>query len=178
MANHSILSGTPTVPNGISPDVEYVIIGIIFLFISIRVFVRGINGRPYRQSYLYRRPVLYTLLTLYLIFPELYVSDFILLVLLAIPLGFIIGDRYGGDVSFFSVNSTLYFKRSPVIMIIWLISFGIRLILEILYPTVFLYDVMVDLLLAFTDGMLIGEARNVIIKARERNEQNASTEAV
>lgn len=178
MASQPICSLSATGPAGISPDYEFIIIGVIFLFIAVRVFARGINGMPYRKSYLYRRPFLYTVLTIYLIIPELYVSYSILLVLAAIPLGFILGDRFGGNITFFNQNSTLYFKRSPVIMIIWLISFGVRLVLEVLYPTVFLYNFIVDLLLAFTDGMVIGEARNVIVKARERQEQTISPDAL
>ncbi|MCL4334655.1 MAG: hypothetical protein M1402_00955 [Candidatus Thermoplasmatota archaeon] len=177
MAGQLIYSVSSTGPTGISQYYEFIIIGVIFLFIAIRVFARGINGMPYRKSYLYRRPVLYTFLTIYLIIPELYVSDSILFVLAAIPLGFILGDRFGGNVTFFNRNGTTYFKRSPVIMIIWLISFGVRLVLEVLYPTVFLYNIMVDLLLAFTDGMLIGEARNVVVKAKESKDQTLSPEA-
>ena len=109
------------------------------------------------------RPVLYFIIGLAILS---YDFSFLPLVLLAIVAGFVVGIRYGGGVTFFFRDGTLYYKRSVLLYVVWLSLFVIRIAFEFFYFDNFYGILIVDNLLMFSSGLLIGEAYHIISKAR------------
>ena len=84
--------------------------------------------------------------------------DYIIIILLLIFPGIILGLRLANNVKFFNKDDNLYYKRSQIIMIFWIISFLGRMLLFTLYPSNILAGFIIDLLLSFTLGLIIGES--------------------
>jgi hypothetical protein len=130
----------------------------ILVLIAVRRIYRGIYGRQYRSSRVFVTPAIYLFLLVFSMFAL--GTNFILeiSVLLLILPGIPIGLRFGSSVKFFKRNETLFYRRSQFVLVFWLISFVVREILAILYPSVLYVILAVDALLAFTTGIIIGEA--------------------
>lgn len=146
--------------------------GIYFIFIFVVVMVavrmyRGINGRVYSRTRVLRIPIVYTILTVVTVLSLSLLDMDIVISLALIPVGIIIGLRLGTGVKFVKRNNTLYYVRSPIIMILWLASFIARFLLEYLYPGNLTVMFAVDSALTVTTGIFIGEAINVIRKKNE-----------
>ncbi|MFG1450169.1 MAG: hypothetical protein AAE983_05980 [Thermoplasmataceae archaeon] len=154
--------------SGISSNSSQLFGLLVFLaiIITLRLY-RGLNGRIYSTARVLRTPIIYILITLFTIFLSGILNATLESTLLLIPLGTLLGYAYGTKVSFFYRNNFLYYKRSPIIMIIWLVSLIIRFVLEILIPLNQTGLLIIDLLLAGTTGILMGEALNIIKKKKE-----------
>ncbi len=99
-----------------------------------------------------------------------YLTIIIVLIFAGITPGYI----YGEQVSFFMKDNLLYYKRSPYILVTWVVTFMGRIILEIVYPYNITADFIVDALLAVTLGLIIGESVKTYYKYREYiNDKNS-----
>jgi hypothetical protein len=137
-----------------------IIIIVIVLAVARRIY-RSMRGTRFTTRGLYTMPAVYLLLTaveLAAVSPT-YID--VLAAIVALALGLLIGLGIGGGVQFFEKNNSIYYKRSPVIMTVWLVSFMARFGLEIAYPSLTIAAVAVDVLLAGTTGMIIGEAVHI-----------------
>jgi hypothetical protein len=156
-------------PAGQTPQGAYSLIFLVVFmaFIVIRRVYRGINGRAYRDSRVFMLPAIYLILTIALTVPVGLLNPDYFAVLALIPLGIIIGLRFGGNISFFRRNNQLYYKRSPFILFFWLFSFILRIILEFLFPGNTEVLIIVDALLSLTAGMILGESLHTLSKKKE-----------
>lgn len=139
---------------------------IILVLIALFSFYRSFYGRKYRPSRVFLRPALYLLFALFLIS----ISFSLLLLtasLLLVVLGAVTGLVLGGSVTFFRKNNLLYYRRSRFVYAIWLVLFILRVAVEIEGLTDFTAIAVVDGLLAFSSGLLLGEAYHIIGMARK-----------
>jgi hypothetical protein len=122
---------------------------------------RGMKGTKYSAMNVYRLPISYlaiTIISLLIISPS-YLD--ILVVAAAIIVGYLLGLRLTAGLQFFEKNNATYYKRSPFIMIVWLISFIARFGIELLVPLSLPIEIGIDIILAGTTGMIIGEATHI-----------------
>lgn len=155
--------------------------GLYFTLIFVAVIValrlyRGIDGRRYSNIRVLRLPVIYSLLTLFTVLAVSLIDNLIIATLAFIPAGAIAGYRFGSNVKFFMKNSSVYYARSPVVMVLWLASFIARYILEFAYPGNLTVILVVDSVLSLTTGLLIGEAVNIMQRRKEFKETAPSAE--
>lgn len=68
--------------------------------------------------------------------------------------------------TFFFRDGILYYKRSILLYVVWLSLFVTRISFEFFYLNNFYGVLIVDNLLMFSSGLLIGEAYHIISKAR------------
>ena len=148
-------------PSGGSVQSIYFLLIFLAIIVTLRIY-RGINGRIYSTARVLRVPVVYVFLTLITVIEVGTFEPILVATLALIPAGFLLGYRFATKVTFFNRNNTVYYKRSPAVLIIWLISFIIRLVLEITIPPTVTIDFIVDLILCSTTGIFIGEALNVV----------------
>lgn len=134
----------------------------IVLLVVVRRIMYAVNGRRFSTGRVLSLPVIYLVLTFVTLIPLEYLNPMSLLSLLAIPVGFAAGYMFGKQVSFFKRGEVLYFKRSPVILVLWLISYVTRIILIYFLGTNFEIVFLVDSILALTSGLIIGEAVRVL----------------
>ncbi len=148
-------------------NVDYLIIIIFVLFIAVRRLYSGLRGRKFKESRIYTLPVIYVVLLLFSL-DGLYSNlEYIILILILILPGILLGLKLGNNIEFFSRNGSLYYKRSQIIMIFWIVSFIGRMLLFMLYPSNILAGFIIDLLLSFTLGLIIGESINLYNKYKE-----------
>ncbi len=136
----------------------YLFIIIFILFVAIRRLYSGMNGRKFKESRIYTLPLIYIILLLFSLEGIYSNLDYIIIILLLIFPGIILGLRLANNVKFFNKDDNLYYKRSQIIMIFWIISFLGRMLLFTLYPSNILAGFIIDLLLSFTLGLIIGES--------------------
>lgn len=180
LSSASSQQGFTGFPAGGSPNSIYFFLAFIAVIATLRIY-RGINGRVYSQVRVLRLPVVYVILTLVII---LFFDSFNLMLVATlgiIPLGFLLGYVYGTRVKFFSRNNVVYYTRSPVIMVVWLVSYVGRMVIAIVVSPSFTVLFIFDALLCATTGLLIGEALNIMRKRREyvepRTDQNVQDES-
>lgn len=123
-----------------------------------------------------RLPVIYVILTVLTVVPLEIAYPIALSSLAAIPLGYALGYLFGQKVEFFNSNGVLYFKRSPLILLIWLVSFIVRIVLEFEFSLNLQALFIVDIILALTAGLLIGEAVHVLRSHQNYTQKKTDTE--
>lgn len=156
-------------PESQSNDVTLIILLIIIIFIGLRRLQRGMKGRKFRRWRIILFPLLYSIITLYILTMDwrnfgAYIDISVLLLMI---IGFMTGIRYGESVSFFTRGKELYFKRSPYILAIWTASFAVRITIESAFPKLLVYTEIVDGLLSLTSGLVAGETFNILGKKKE-----------
>lgn len=179
LINHISTFSSTSPPVGLDTQGNslYVFVLIIAVIVTLRLY-RGINGRAFSSARVLRTPVIYVILTLITVVPT-GITDFADLgTLLLIPVGLVIGYRFGVNVSFFEQNGIVYYKRSQVIMFVWLVSLILRLVMEVIYPTSSTAILIVNILLTVTTGLVIGEAMNIIKKEKEFREKNTDNAGI
>ncbi len=137
-----------------------ILLVIITVLVAVRIY-RNMRGMKFTTTTLYRLPVIYLALTA---IDLLAVNPSYLDVVVAagaLAIGTVIGLRIAGGVRFFTKGGAVYYSRSPAIMIIWLLSFIGRFAVEIAYPAVPIAALAVDIVLAGTTGMIVGEAVHI-----------------
>ena len=167
----SINSGNSASGVSVNGTQVYGLLVFLAIIVTLRLY-RGLNGRIYSTSRVLRTPIIYILITLFTVFFSGILNLTLEVTLLLIPLGTLLGYAYGTNVIFFYKNNFLYYKRSPIIMIIWLVSLVIGFAIEVLVPLNFTILLIVDLLLSGTTGVLTGEALNIMKKRKEFNPSN------
>lgn len=145
-------------------------LAVFMVFIVSRRIYSGMNGRIYRNSRIFSLPIIYLLLTLYSIIPLGLANISYFYVLTLVPLGILVGLRFGGNVSFFIRNNVLYYKRSPFILAFWLASFVLRISLIYVYPGNNEVFFVVDAILSLTSGLIIGESLHTLNKRKKFSE--------
>jgi hypothetical protein len=164
-------------------QLEY-IYAILFIAIIMLLRLRRQN-KGYKASAMriFRYPAVYIVLSLLLV---LYTPSVMLFLLTAISiiLGYAIGITFGSKSSVFSSQGKMMYKRSKEIFTIWMAAFVIRVLIEFLFPIntpsaigtqslyltyaipsgVYFWYMVADMLLAFSAGMLLGEALHIYKK--------------
>lgn len=141
---------------------EFLIIVVIILIFRMSRFINGqrFSGR------IFFLPAIYILLiaefVVYLSLEQLAVV--VALAVVALP----IGTRVGGNPEFFFRNEVLYFKRSFILMVVWLGALVVRIVLEILYTNPSgTIEFIITGLLAMTLGLIAGERVMIYRKGTE-----------
>ena len=149
---------------------DYIFI-ILIVFIAVRRLSRGIHGRVYSRARVLRVPVVYSLLSIFLL--SYIVSDLIytaIAVLMIIP-GLIAGMKFGSLSTVYEQNGQIMYRRSAAILAIWMILFILRVYTEIFVPADLLVNFTIDAFLILSLGLLIGEAYHLVNKYNELMEQ-------
>ncbi|MEM0154297.1 MAG: DUF1453 family protein [Methanothrix sp.] len=159
---------------------EYLFIIIFLAVIILLRFRRQSRGSKATPSRIFRYPAIYIFLSIILV---AYTPSLILLIfaVLAIILGYVIGNMLGRKSSVFMSEGKMLYKRSNEVFTIWLIAFVVRALIEFVLPIpsintipinrainafsgVYMWYSVVDILLAFSAGMLLGEALHLYKK--------------
>ena len=151
----------------------YVLLIAIALVLTLRMY-RGMTGTKFKRWRLYFLPIVYLALVFFSL-PALsltYVD--IAVVLGSIIAGGLLGLRYGGGVQFYDKNSQIYYKRSPVIMMVWLASYIGRFAVGLLVPSNFYINFAVEIALALTTGLIAGEAYHIYNKYKEYKKEDGA----
>jgi hypothetical protein len=138
----------------------YIVLVIILLVIARRIY-KARMGTKFKSRYVYVIPILYLILTILSLFAFVPTVLDVLSTVLAIVIGVSIGLKLGGGVTFFEKNNQVYYKRSPFILLFWLVSFVIRITIDIFIPSNFYLNLIVIILLAGSTGLIIGEAYHI-----------------
>ena len=153
-----------------------VVIIAIFLFFIARMALRTIRGSRYSVRGLFMRPVIYLVLTAFLVFGLALWQDLLLLV--AAIIGAFIGLELGKKSNIFEHEGKIMYKRSSEVTILWIVGFVIRIGIDFVFNPAFngstpqtLSSIFAlssfesspivfgaDLLLALSAGLLVGEA--------------------
>ncbi len=142
---------------------------LVALVIARRV-LGGVRGRIYSERRVLMIPVIYILLTVLSVVTLGYIHEIILGTLALLPAGVLFGSKFGTKVEFFWKNGAIYYRRSPVVLILWLVSFIVRVLLETIYPGNLQVEIVIDAVLSLTAGLLLGEAMNILGKRKKFNE--------
>lgn len=140
---------------------SYEFLAIILLFILFRIN-RNRSGRPFRKSRIYSLPIILLLINLSLIvdIPVQYYVYFAALLIV----GILPGLRWGELSSLYYEDKRLMYKRSNIILYLWALSLFSRLFIEILLPGNLFFNVIVEGLLSFETGIIIGESQRLFSK--------------
>ncbi len=145
---------------------SYIIVIAIFARIMYVRISRSIRGAIFRRSRVLRGPVFYAILSVLFIFGLSGKNYDVYATLLLIPVGLLIGFRFGESASFFMKNNLVYYKRNPAIVIFWISALFMRIAIEFLYPGLLIAEVVIDILLALTCGLITGEAIHILDRER------------
>ncbi len=157
---------------------ELIIVIAIMIFFIGRMTWRTMKGTKYSVRSIFTRPVIYIILSAFLVLGLLLWQDALVVVVAAA--GLLIGLVLGKRSNLFEKNGQVMYKRSNEVMILWLVAFVIRISIDLLYDPALssitsnesLSSILAaatayestplafgaDLLLAFSAGLLLGEA--------------------
>lgn len=158
------------------PLSEDIIVMAIVVFFIARMAWRGIKGTRYSATSLFLRPILYMALSAFLILGLILWQDAVLA--LAAAAGVLLGLAFGKRANLFEKDGSIMYKRSNEVTILWMVAFAIRISIDFLFDpaingsstsitsifaatSAFESSLPVygaDLLLAFSAGLLFGEA--------------------
>lgn len=134
---------------------------LIVIFIIARRIYKNIKGVKFSKRGVYALPAIYLALTIISFAVLIPTFKEIIIAALALVIGLFAGLHLGGGVKFFYKNKQAYYTRSPIILTIWLISYIIRIALDLLLPANIYLSIGASVLLAATTGMIIGEAHHI-----------------
>lgn len=154
---------------------SYLFFLVIIAFIAVRRISRGVRGSPFRISRVLRAPIIYSILSVLFIFVLSPLNYDIYATIIFLPVGLLFGLGVGGSISFFLKGNVVFYKRSQAILVFWIVSFMLRIILEMFYSNIVIAEIVFDALLAFTSGLIIGEAINIINKAKVYSAENLAS---
>ena len=153
-------------------DQEYLlllVIIVIMLFLRVRRQSRGTKATTVS---IFRYPAIYIFISIILVLSTFNML-LLLYVIIAIILGYALGSVLGKNSSVFASNGKLLYKRSKEVFAIWAAAFIVRIFIEFAFPInytgpgqpvpnafsgIYLWYSIVDLLLGFSAGILLGEA--------------------
>lgn len=175
-----VIAAQSQVTNTAGQD-NYATVGFLLVFIALIAFrrvYRGMHGYPFSTVRLLRTPVVYAILTaLISVFLPL---DDIFYMLSAGAIGLVAGFFFGDTATFYNQGGRVFYRRAPVILVIWLAAFIARIVIGLLISgsiyglqTVTLAGVIVDLLLAGSTGLLAGETVRTYRKYSEHRDNAA-----
>lgn len=150
---------SPTVPS-FSAGYEF---EIIIGFILILGIFRGLGGRRYSAARVIRTPAIYIVITVFAIFFSTLSNTYAQAMILLLPVGIPLGFRFGRDVKFFQKNGVLYYRRSPIILLIWAVALIARVSLEFSsLKSLIIAIFAINALLSLITGVLLGEAIHIL----------------
>lgn len=147
--------------SGLSTSTLAIVLIVVAVVLTIRMY-RSIKGTKFSKAKIYRMPLTYlalTIISLVTLSPSL--ID-IITVAAAIIIGYFVGLRLGAGLQFYEKDGATHYKRAPLIIAVWLVSFVLRLAIGLFYPTNILLGFATEILLAGTTGMILGEAVHII----------------
>lgn len=136
---------------------ELAVLIILAVLITFRTY-RNLKLRRVNVVRLYFSPIFYMILSVLSLIAITMTPEFVLIFVFIVAAGTVIGFIFGGNVEFRELDTGTYYKRSVLIIFVWLASFIARAITGYLLPTSFYANFGITLLLALTAGMLLGEA--------------------
>ncbi len=162
-----VLNYTQTAQSSAAQLSSYEFLAIILLFLIFRI-KRNKSGRTFRVSRIFYLPVILLLINLSLLIdiPVQYYIYFAMLVVV----GILPGLRWGELSSLYYQNQKLMYRRSNVILYLWALSLFSRLFIEVILPGNLLYNIIVEGILSFETGMIIGESQRLYSKYRTLTE--------
>ncbi|MEM3675442.1 MAG: hypothetical protein QXV22_00115 [Thermoplasmataceae archaeon] len=167
-----VISAQSQAPPGYSSQLGLDVIFVIIILIVTRRLYRGINGTRFSYARVLRLPVIYGILTIF--YSLLLPTQYIIYSLILIAMGTALGVLFGSSVKFFTRNQQVFYRRSPVIMSVWLAAFIARISVDFAFPNNQIAILVVTLLLSVTTGIIIGEAFHLITQYRRMNESGDS----
>lgn len=144
---------------------SYLIYLVILAVVLTLSSYRSLYGRKYRPFRTFLRPLLYLLLGLSVLTQD-FSGSLLLVSLTGLLAGIAVGGKLGSGVSFYYSGTELYYKRSPWVYLIWLGSFIARVYVETLSSISTLDTTILDSLLLFSSGLLLGESYHVVMKVK------------
>jgi membrane protein CcdC involved in cytochrome C biogenesis len=152
---------------------SYLVVPLIITFITIRRYRRSSKGSAFSVTSIFLRPAIYSLITIGFLF--IVGLENAIMLIAAMLIGLLIGLILGKKSDIFEKDGKVMYKRSNEITIMWMIGFIVRLTLDYFFNpaltapnfsinSFLFYERTVpllfvaDLLLAFTAGLLLGEA--------------------
>ncbi len=163
-------------------ELEYIYLIVFIVLIMLLRLRRQKKGYKASVVRIFRYPAIYIVLSLLLVAstPNL---ALIAIAFLAILLGYVLGSVFGIKSSIFYSNGKIMYRRSTEIFVIWLVAFVARIAIEFMLPNDLAGSVLansasnafsgigfwyslVDILLAFSAGMLLGESIHLYRKYR------------
>lgn len=154
---------------GNQPNTIFVFFAIIILIAVVRLR-RGLRGIRFSNR-IFLVPILYVVLTIGIVFPMTLTQKEWMLAFGVI--GFVIGIKISTDPNLFFNEGSLFYKRSGVILVIWLVALIFRLVLEFFFPiTGTLVDFAIGGALVFTLGIILAERFVIYRKGREMQERS------
>jgi len=144
---------------------EYIIILIIILVYSSYKSI--IKGRKVRPSRLFIRPLFYIFLSLSTLSNTISMVELISILIGSVT-GFLIAYYFGEDTKLFiGKNNDIYYKRSPVIFTLWILSFLGRIYIYFISENNITWiEIIFDFLLLMSTFMTLGESFYIYKKYR------------
>ena len=139
-----------------SEDLIFVVFIAVILLLRVR---RNSRGQRFSRSRVLRLPAIYVIITAISLFgiPEYAV----LLTFILGVIGLIVGLSLGEGVSVFVKDSSVYYKRSPVVFSAYIVLLLLRYVVYILYPASTTANAIVAALLGLSAGLILGEAFHI-----------------
>ncbi|BDC18742.1 hypothetical protein [Acidianus sp. HS-5] len=139
---------------------------LIYLVIVVYIGIRRLMPRKFRKTRMYIWPIAYVILLLLFSFQ---LRDYFILLLLP-PLGvagYFVGYKLleSNKIEFFFKNGTLYYKWPYSITLTWIILYIFRTFLDFFALNCVTISI-IDLLLAFSTGILISASTVTLRKAK------------
>jgi len=156
---------SPSIPNYTTP----LYLAVLALVLTLNSY-RSLSGTRYRGWRVFLRPGIYLLLALILL--ALDPKAWILSTLAGIA-GVVTGTELGSSVNFYYNGVQLYYRRSPTVYLIWLAVFLLRVFLSTWINLGTQGLQLLDALLLFSSGLLLGESYHILFKAREFKARNS-----
>ncbi len=139
---------------GVTGSSGALIVLLFIIFVLARRIVRQRKGTKYTLRSILITPIIYLLLTVFLMVgvSAAQAAEILVLMLLGLVAGFFLGKR--SDI--FEKEGKVMYKRSTEVTMLWIIGYVARISIEFLSanPTIIFYA---DILLAASAGLLLGE---------------------
>ncbi len=137
--------------------------GFIALFLTLAVLLSirrirsSIYGAKFSKRRLFFRAAAYLILTTAGLFSAGPYALEIYMTLALIPPGMLAGLKWGSAADFFYVGSQVYYRRSFLIVVLWLVTFIGKVLGEVLFPDRFAAVFVIAVLLSSLTGVILGE---------------------
>ncbi len=146
---------------------------VIIIFLLGRRVMRQRKGTKYTVRSIFLTPIIYTALTVYLLIGVPFWQD--LVILAVIIAGTVAGLALGQRSDLFEQDGKILYRRSNEVMVLWMVGYIIRIGIDLFFNPLYIqgpsassasiatYESSMivfgaDILLAFSAGLLLGEA--------------------
>ncbi len=136
---------------------------IIVIIVSVRLY-RNAKGTKFSRARVVFLPALYLLITIIAMATASMTYLEYGIAAVAFIIGIMFGARFGKGVQFFDKDEKTYYKRSAVVMSIWVVSYIIRYGAALFLANVPYVAAAINIVLALTTGMIAGEAFHIYME--------------